>query len=334
MHEDPILAEDQLHSRLRNAYSLAVSTLTFLPLGLDTRAERYRVICDDGTAYLLKAKSGPLYEPGGLMPRYLRDRGIRAVVAPLATKSGALWTFLGEWNVMLYPFIEGDSSWSGMTAAQWHALGATFRQIHNAPLPPEDFVSPRRETFDPSDYITWSRDFVAQQEGLTGGSVYEIALRNLWLVHRARIERLLNGMAELGSALRTNCGPYVICHADLHPANLLRTDDGQVFVIDWDDVMLAPRERDYIFIEQQPGDRFGLQNSLAFSQGYGAIEVDWRALTYYRYERIAQDLVAFTQEVFFRDDLSQATKADSVQFFNDMLVEGGSLDAAFASVPP
>ena len=36
---------------------------------------------------------------------------------------------------------------------------------------------------------------------------------------------------------------------DLHPANLLRDDAGQVFVIDWDEVMLDPNERDFLFID-------------------------------------------------------------------------------------
>ena len=34
------------------------------------------------------------------------------------------------------------------------------------------------------------------------------------------------------------------------PANLIRDRAGNVFVIDWDEVMLAPKERDFIFIRE------------------------------------------------------------------------------------
>ena len=63
-------------------------------------------------------------------------------------------------------------------------------------------------------------------------------------------------------------------------------------------------------------------------QGYGVAEIDWIALTYYRYERVVQDLIACAQEVFFRDDLGEGTKADSVQLFHAILAEGGEIDAA------
>ena len=52
------------------------------------------------------------------------------------------------------------------------------------------------------------------------------------------------------------------------------------------------------------------------------------ALTYYRWERVVQDLIACAQEVFFRDDLGEETKADSAQLFHAILAEGGEIDAA------
>lgn len=123
--------------------------------------------------------------------------------------------------------------------------------------------------------------------------------------------------------------PFVICHADLHPANLLRDPVGHVFVIDWDEVMLAPKERDFLFIKESSADCEALPGTPAFWEGYTVVEIDWMALTYYRYERVVQDLIACAQEVFFRDDLGKETKADSVQLFQTILAEGGEIDAAY-----
>ena len=103
------IPEDLLCTCLQEQYGISTIELEFLPLGLDTWAGVYRVLSEQGTSYFLKAKSGSFYEPGCLVPRYLRDQGITAVVAPLPTKRNTLWTQVGEWRVIVYPFIAGDT---------------------------------------------------------------------------------------------------------------------------------------------------------------------------------------------------------------------------------
>src|SRR5438105_11590455 len=111
MRKPPNIAEEQLRACFQNQYDLIPVTLEFLPRGLDYSAGVYRVVSEQGTAYLLKATARPLYEPGLLVPRYLKDQGIRSVVAPVPTKNNTLWTRLVDWIVIVYPFIDGDSSW-------------------------------------------------------------------------------------------------------------------------------------------------------------------------------------------------------------------------------
>src|SRR5712664_553413 len=105
MHEQPGIPEERLRACLQDQYDLTPVTLEFLPLGLDYHAGVYRVVSEQGTPYLLKVTSRPLYEPGCLVPHYLRDQGIISVVAPYPTKSHTLWTLLEEWTVIVYPFI-------------------------------------------------------------------------------------------------------------------------------------------------------------------------------------------------------------------------------------
>jgi len=134
----------------------------------------------------------------------------------------------------------------------------------------------------------------------------------------------VTSLEKLAEVLKARPLPYVICHADLHPANLLRDSAGRVFVLDWDEVLLAPKERDFIFIREPPAD--------AFWQGYSAIEIDWTALTYYLWERVVQEVIACAGDVRFRDDLAEESKADLVQLFDDTLTEEGStLTAIYAA---
>src|SRR5215469_17183538 len=171
MRKPPSIAEEQLRTCFQNQYDLYPATLDFLPLGLDYNAGVYRVVSEQGTAYLLKVTSRPLYEPRCLVPRYLNDQGIASVVAPIRTSSGALWTKLGDWTVIVYPWISGDSSLMGMTDEQCKQVGTIFKQIHQVMLPPVGLESLRKETFDPQEYIQWVRAFETQLAHAQGGAI-------------------------------------------------------------------------------------------------------------------------------------------------------------------
>jgi len=325
MREPPRILEEHLRACLQDQYDLYPVTLEFLPRGKDYHAGVYRVVSEQGTPYLLKAKSGPLYEPSCLVPRYLSNQGITSVVAPVPTKSNALWTKLVDWSVIVYPFIDGDTSLSGMTNEQWKEVGTIFKRIHQVRLEPGGGLSLRKETFDPTEYARWVRAFETQhlhsRHGRSGSSR---ALRADWRAHQSTIHMGVTSLEKLAEVLKARPFPYVISHADLHPANLLRDPAGHVFVIDWDDVMLAPKERDFIFVREPQAD--------AFWEGYGQREIDWMALTYYRWERVVQDLIECAQDVCFRDDLGEETKADASQMFHEILAEEGSnIAAAYAA---
>ncbi|WP_219837004.1 phosphotransferase enzyme family protein [Paenibacillus sp. R14(2021)] len=311
MRNSPTISEEHLRSCLKEQYDLAPATLEFLPLGLDYSSAVYHVVSEQGTAYLLKVTSRPLYEPQFLIPRYLNDHGITCVVAPISARSGTLWTHLEDWTVVVYPFINGESSYNGMSAEQWNKLGTLFKRIHQIILPPEGFKSLRLETFDPTEYVRWIRSFEDQLARVEGGTTLERTLHASWVEHRLTIHMKLTSLEKLAAELQSQAIPYVICHADLHPANLIRDQAGQVFVIDWDEVMFAPKERDFIFVSYP--------HAHAFFQGYGSAEVNEKVLTYYRLERVLQDLIACARNVWIRDDLGEESKADAIKLFQDIL---------------
>src|SRR4051812_30231324 len=102
MKEPMGIPKEQLLSCLQDQYNFNLATLEFLPLGLDFNAAVYRAV-NEQTVHLIKVTSRPLYEPQFLVPRYLSDQGIAGVVVPIPAKSGALWTQLESWTVMVYP---------------------------------------------------------------------------------------------------------------------------------------------------------------------------------------------------------------------------------------
>lgn len=334
MREPPNVPVDALHACLRERYDIVADTLEYLSRGYDYRAGVYRVVSDQGEVYLLKATTRPLYEPSCLVPRYLRDQGIAAVVAPLPTTSGALWTALAEWTVIVYPFLEGGASLAGMTSAQWQEAGSVFRRIHQVQLPPNRFPSMRREAFDPAEYIRWVHAFETQQAQREEHAQPEEtsaarALRAAWVAHWPTISTALTSLERLAAALRSRTLPFVICHGDLHAANLLRDPAGHVFAIDWDEVMLAPKERDVIFVREP--------HAQSFWEGYGLPaheqdeRIDWMALTYFRWERVIQDLIEETQQALFTENVREDARMVAATRFAASFAAGGNVSAAYAA---
>lgn len=313
MREKPAIPDELLRTTLQDQYSINPITLEFLPVGLDYHAGVYRVVNERGNAYLLKVTSRPLYEARYLVPRYLNDQGITSVVAPLHSSNGGLWTKLADWIGIIYPFLEGETSFTGMTNEHWRKLGSIFKRIHQAVIPAEWYESLRKETFDATAYAHWIHTFETQHlHSRRNNSASQQALQADWLAHQDTIHKMLNSLEMLAGVLQKQSGPYVFCHADLHPANLIRDTKGDVHVIDWDDVMLAPKERDFIFIRDKGAD--------AFWEGYGHPPIDWTALTYYRCERVVQDVIACADDIFFKHDLGEITRADIAGLFHEILL--------------
>lgn len=332
MREPPNIPLDALRASLEAQYGIVGAAIEYLPRGADYEAGVYRVVGADGAAYLLKATARPLDEPTCRVPQYLNEQGIASVVAPLPTRDGALWTRLGTWTLLLYPFLDGETGWTTMTPDHWRATGATLRRIHEAPLPAEGFPMLRRETFDPSEYITWTRDFEATYLGAsptsggsnTAGDDLCAALIAAWREHRPDIIATTAALAALGPILQARALPQVLCHADLHASNVLRDPAGGVHIIDWDEVTLAPRERDFIFVREPYAG--------AFWEGYGDVALDWMALTYFQWERVVQDTIACARDVCLRDDLGEGARAESLHIFADLhFAPGSNVDAAYAA---
>jgi len=309
------LPDEALVAGLGTHYGLAVTALTFLPLGQDVSAWVYRVRAADVT-YFLKVRTSVANAPGLLVPRYLHDHGVASVVPPLPTVTGALWAPLAGYALTLYPFIAGSTGMEhGMSASQWIAYGAALRRIHTTAVAPELAHRMRRETFVPEGAAT-VRAVEAHLDG-RNVSLADAATRDLatiWHERRDAILALVDRAEELGRLLAQRSLPFVLCHADIHTNNVLLDGEGQIWIVDWDDTVLAPKERDLMFVVAGGLSRamVGLREEELFLQGYGATPLDPLALSYYRYARAVSDLSYNVEQVVWRPDLSLARRRAAV----------------------
>ena len=77
---------------------------------------------------------------------------------------------------------------------------------------------------------------------------------------------------------------------------------GRLHLLDLDTLLLAPRERDLMFIGAGVAGHWrDAQEAIWFYEGYGPQQPDAQALAYYRCERIVADVVDYCEQLSVAD---------------------------------
>lgn len=322
----PDIAHVAIQKCLAEAYGLQATHTEFLPLGADIHSAVFRVQANDGTAYFLKLRSGDFEKSAVAVPAFLHhDKGIDAVMAPLPTTDHQLSVQRHGFDWMLYPFLEAQSGFErALMPPQWTALGAALGAIHRAELPPELLASIPRETYAHQ----WREGVRRYQRRFINGFVGDAIVQRFhafWGAHDEEIDTLVYRSEQLASILLEKALPQVVCHADIHAGNVLVGDDGQIAIVDWDTLILAPKERDLMFIGGAVGHVWNQpQEEAKFYEGYGATDIDPVALAYYRHERIVRDILELSDQVFdasaSTEDREEAMRQMASQFQPDDVV--------------
>ncbi len=330
MREPPQnLTEEQLCRCLIKQYHLVAPVATFLPLGYDSAAWVYRVESATHEPLFVKVRLGGVNLSTLLLPLQLQAQGVTQVVPPMPTSSGAFWADLGVFKVIVYPFIAGDTAMKvGLTPAQWIAYGALMRRIHAA-TPPAGLLA---ETFVPDGAALVRRlDRHIDVQQFTEPIAQEMC--RFWLARRKVIQQLLRRAEELGRRVVQSAPAFVLCHADLHTGNLLVDQAGQLWVVDWDEAILAPRERDLFFVLGGgiSRDLVSPAAEQSFRQGYGLGPIHENIVLFYRYSWAISDIAAFGDDIFFRPDFGLITREAALASVQDLFRPGQIVELALSS---
>jgi spectinomycin phosphotransferase len=282
---------------------LNITQVTFLPLGADHNTAVYRVDTDNGKAYFLKLRSGVFDETSVALPRLLSDQGITQIVPPLTTKSGRLWGSLDAYKVILYPYVKGDNGYAvEMSTDQWIEFGAAIKKIHSVELPPTLFEPMQQEKYS-SRWRELGKAFQDRVERDVFEEPVSGKLSNLLRDNREVILDLVRRAEQLAEILQARSPEFVLCHSDIHAGNILIEPGDTLYIVDWDEPILAPKERDLMFIGVKGFlGRSVQEEETLFYQGYGQTEIDPAALAYYRYERIVQDIASYSEFILSSDE--------------------------------
>jgi spectinomycin phosphotransferase len=335
MLEKPDLPDQLLIACLQRSYGLRIAEVDFLPLGADPHTAVYRVIADDQRPYFLKLRSGEFDEIAVAIPRLLSEQGMAEIIAPIPASTGQLWASVDAFAAILSPFVPGRNGWETQVSDRQRVqIGAALKRLHTLAVPEALRQRIPRESFSPR-WRDLVRDFQARAEHTNFAEPVAARLAALLRAKRPIVDQLVLRAEQLARQLQTRSLEYVMCHADIHAGNLL-IDGDTLHIVDWDTLILAPKERDLMFVGSGIDSVWKSERQQElFYQGYGPTEVDWEALAYYRYQRIVEDIAVYCQQLLLTDE-GGLDREESLRQLTGQFEPGDVIEVAFASdqLPP
>lgn len=332
MLEKPEFKDGKIIKCLQDEFGLNVKNLSFLPLGADLNTAVYRVVTHDETVYFLKLRKGHFNEASVLVPNFLSELGVQQVIPSYRTKSGQGWANLPPFKVILYPHADGqNASEKNLSHRQWTEFGIALKKLHTAHIPSTITSNIECEKFSPK-WRNIVKIFLKRIEEETFNEPVAAEMAAFLTVKSHQTHKLIKRAEQFAQMLQQQPPEYVLCHADIHGWNLLLDSKEQLYMVDWDTLIFAPKERDLMFI----GSGLGFsgytprEEETLFYQGYGQTNINQIALAYYRYERIIEDIAVYYEQIFLSEEGGEDRK-QSLTYFKSNFLPNGTIELAYQS---
>jgi spectinomycin phosphotransferase len=309
--------------------------------GVDREATLWRVRDVTGRDLAVKWTSGGTVASLAVS-HALAHAGVDGIVGPLPASDGRSWSDRGGRRLVVVPWVHAPVALdAGLEERHWVALGRLLAAVHALPAPATaDLPSsdrPHRRLRDA--VVALHRDLdEARDLGSTTNASDDLVALVLDEAPMLRVvgDALLSGADNLHAAgvWSGNATP-VLCHADAHLGNVLANDEGGVWLLDWDDAVIGPREQDLLFVLDGGVLAFAPvtpAQAEAFFTGYGPVEIDRHALAYHRSIRALEDLVDFALEVLEPDRHPRPAREAAYRYLRGNLAAGNLTEAALRSL--
>lgn len=295
MKVEPAIDHPVLINRVASLYAIPAAGLVFVPEG--ECGVSYRVDCADGRRFFLKLWSDQrqarlLRQRLAVNLPLTRELFVQGLVTnlsyPIPTCTGSLSSEFGRYDLALFRYIDGRPA-PGYSAEENSILhqqiaGTMARLHHAAPLLRSPL--PQRSAFETGFAADLRRGLDALDNVRSYARPGLARLRELLLPRRKDLLHQLAAVENLAGPAQRNARTLVLCHTDMGGNNLLVDPDGQVYVLDWDELILAPPEHD---LHEYRGPGFSAFLEMYFRAG-GIRALDAHQFRFYLLRRYLADL--------------------------------------------
>jgi spectinomycin phosphotransferase len=259
--------KESLFQRIRESYALDITS--YAPAPRQFVAETFILSNQQGDSYFCKIVDKPVFIAQIIASLPALDAihalGFERIGYPIRTRSGALHVLAEQTLIVLFNYIDAPQNYT----YDEYAFGTLTGQIHR--LTPQVRVDMPRESFGEGAQEYFER--VLGARSTHSDDAVTQALHGLLAQHKAALRAYYAIFLEVAATCRADPGTFVITHGDA-PGNVLVKSADDLYIIDWDDISLAPAERDLWFLDARP----------AFMAGYRSVypgyQIDARARTF------------------------------------------------------
>ena len=210
-------------------------------------------------------------------------------------------------------------------------IGIRIKGIHTAVVPSALTRHIQQETYSPQ-WREIVKTFLERVEGNAFDDPVAVKLAAFLKARRDEILDLVGCAERLALALQARSPEFVLCHSDVHAGNILVDGNDDLYIVDWDNPILAPKERDLMFIGGGQGfaGHTAQEEETLFYEGYGQTQIDPVALAYYRYERIIEDIAIYCEQIFLTNEGGE-DRERSLRYLTSNFLPNGVLEIAYRS---
>ena len=318
MIEKSTPSEQRIIDCLKINYGIEVATLIIIPLGADMHASVYKAQTHNQSSYFVKLKHGHHHDISTIIITLLRNAGIQQIIPIVKTIRGQATQRIDDFTLTVSPFVDGrDGCSRDLTDNQWYTLGKVTRQIHEINVPLSIQAKIRRESYLPK-WRQAVQSLYPLIESEPSGDTVAVNLLTFMKKHTTAIHRLVDRAEQLSQKVQGQSSQFVLCHSDLHGGNVLIDENDTIYIVDWDDPIIAPKERDLMFIGGGVANVWNKPHEKElFYKGYGKAEVNMTLLTYYRHERVVEDIALYGQQLL----LTMAGGPDRIKWYKQFIAQ-------------
>ena len=292
---------------IRQGYGIEIASFEFLLRGFG--GDCYRVETNAGGSYFLKihdpiinqalaASSRAFYLP--LMHQLHSKEIMPHIPHPVPTRAGDLSLTVGVNELVITDFIEGELvGFDEMPKPILAQLAELVGVLHRS-LAQFDFEHPFIDQFE----IVFEQDLLQSFDKLAAldgnATPGQSLLRDIVLPRQDEIIASLRRLKELQAYAQKSSKPKVICHTDLHGGNLMTDRQGNLYILDWENALIAPPEHDLIFFAGEEGFREGFWPY--YARQFAGASIDSGILGFYFYRRGLEDIADFIFRILRGDN--------------------------------
>src|SRR4030066_481613 len=231
---------------LKDQYGIYVAVLSFVPHG----EESYGYILETLTQsrYFVKiyehhSELNIRYEAAN---RLHTQCGLEFVVHPLTTRHGEFHTNLGEYAVAVFDFVEGIvPDQNGFSDEEWKQVASLTASLH------QSVQCPTLPSLPVERFEIWFEDWLlrvlsATEDTKLLNSECACEARKLLICEKNDILMTLEKLKQLAERACTTACEQALTHGDLKPENFIKDRGGNLHIIDWSKIAIAPPERDLV----------------------------------------------------------------------------------------